>query len=118
MKVRLRPACVSNISDGGVFVSIPNMSPRLISRCQAITNIIESIAQEQAALGRILSAEADKLDKIVCLSDNPRELIQANQSVDRLIQSVHHLEMILQSKLGLFEECLCPSNCPPHEEAD
>ena len=105
--------------DGGVYVSTPNMPPRPVSRCQAITDIIESIAQEQAALGRILSAEADKLDKIVCICVHPHELLKANQSVERLIQSVHHLEMILQSKLGLFEECLCP--CPPHhmdEEAE
>jgi hypothetical protein len=107
--------------DGGVYVSTPNMPPRPISRCQAITDIIESIAQEQAALGRILSAEADKLDKIVCICAHPQELLKANQSVKQLIESVHHLEMILQSKLELFMDCLCPSPCPPHhkdEEAD
>ena len=75
--------------------------------------MIDSIAQEQAALGHILSAEADKLDKIVSLTcSRPCELFKANQSVDRLINSVARLEMILQSKLQLFEDCLC--TCSPY----
>ena len=94
-------------------MTMPNMPPRPISRCQAINNMIESVAQEQAALGRILSAEADKLEKIVSLScSRPCELIKANKSADRLINSVFRLEMILQTKLELFEECLCA--CPTH----
>lgn len=97
------------------------MPPRPISRCQAITDMIESIAQEQAALARILNAEADKLDKIVCICAHPQELLKANQSVNRLIESMHHLEMVLQAKLELFADCLCPGPCPPHrkdEEAE
>ena len=116
MKAGLHPACVPNILDGGVYVSTPNMPPRPISRCQAITDIIESIAQEQAALARILSSEADKLDKIVCICAHPQELLKANQSVNQLVDSVHHLEMVLQSKLAMFMDCLCPGPCSyaPH----
>jgi hypothetical protein len=104
--------------DGGVYVSTPNMPPRPISRCQAITDMIESIAQEQAALGRILSAEAEKLEKIVCICAHPHELLKANQSINQLIESVHHLEMILKSKLELFVDCLCPGPCPPPRMMD
>jgi len=87
---------------------MPIMPPRPITRCQAITDIIESVAQEQAALGRILSAESDKLDKLVSLTcTRPHELLKANRSVDRAINSVSRLEMVLQSKLELFEDCLC-----------
>ena len=118
MKAGPRPACVPNIMDGGVYVSTPNMPPRPISRCQAITNLIESIAQEQAALGRILGAEAEKLDKILCTCTHPHELLRANQSVNQLIRSVTQLEMILQSKLELFEDCLCSGPCPPPRPMD
>jgi len=91
---------------------MPIMPPRPITRCQAITDIIESVAQEQAALGRILSAESDKLDKLVSLTcTRPHELLKANRSVDRAINSVSRLEMVLQSKLELFEDCLC--DCSP-----
>jgi len=91
---------------------MPIMPPKPITRCQAITDIIESVAQEQAALGRILSTESEKLDKFVsftCIS--PHELLKANRSVDRAINSVSRLEMVLQSKLELFEDCLC--DCTP-----
>lgn len=91
---------------------MPITPPRPITRCQAITDIIESVAQEQAALGRILSAESDKLDKFVSLTcTRPHELLKANRSVDRAINSVSRLEMVLQSKLELFEDCLC--DCSP-----
>ncbi len=119
MRAGPRPARVSNILDGGVYVSTPNMPPRPISRCQAITDIIESIAQEQAAVGRIMSAEADKLEKLICMCTHPQELIKANQSVNQLVESVHHLEMVLQAKLALFMDCLCPCPCPPyHKDKD
>ena len=93
-------------------MSSPNMPPRPISRCQAITDIIESVAQEQAALGNILSAEAEKLEKFVSTCASHHELLKANQSVERLLNSVGRLEMILQAKLELFEDCLCA--CSPH----
>lgn len=93
---------------------MPKMPPRPITRCQAITDMIESVAQEQAALGRILSAESDKLGKIVSLKcTRPHELLQANRSVDRVINSVSRLEMVLQSKLDLFADCLCPCSFYP-----
>lgn len=94
---------------------MPIIPPRPITRTQAITDIIESVAKEQAALGRILSAESDKLGKVISLSCiPPHELLKANRSVDRAINSVSRLEMVLQSKLELFEDCLCPCPCSPY----
>jgi hypothetical protein len=92
------------------------MPPRPITRCQAITDIIESVAQEQAALGCILSAECENLEKIVSCACSPCELYKANKSVNRLMNSVVRLEMILQSKLELFEDCLC--FCDSHHKDD
>lgn len=82
--------------------------PQKTSRSQAITDVIESVALEQAALGRILSAESDKLERVIsscCVC--PHILLATNRSVDRVINSVSRLEMVLQSKLELFEDCLC-----------
>jgi len=91
-----------------------NMPPRPITRCQAITDIIESVAQEQAALGHILDAESDKLCRLVSLPcTRPHELLKANRSVYQAINSVSRLEMILQSKLELFEDCLCDGSPYP-----
>lgn len=99
---------------------MPILPPAPVTRCQAITDIIESVAQEQAALGRILSAESDKLDKVISLVFiRPNELLKANRSVDRAINSVSRLEMILQSKLELFEDCLCSClPCPMDAEIE
>ncbi len=96
-------------------MSTPCMPPRPVSRCQAISDLIESVAQEQAALGRILCAESEKLEKIIAhVCTRPPELLKANKSVDRLVNSVARLEMILQTKLELFDDCLCACETGPH----
>lgn len=80
-------------------------------RCQAITEIIESVAKEQAALARILSEEGEKLHKVNNLSHvSPEELLKVNESVRATINSIARLELILQAKLELFDDCLC--KCP------
>lgn len=89
-------------------MSKPETPAKEISRCQAITDIIESVAREQSALAEILEAESDKLDKIIgTASVKPDELLEANKSVRRMIDSISRLELILQAKLGLFEDCIC-----------
>lgn len=86
-----------------------------LSRRQAITNIIDSVAQEQAALSMILSAEGDKLRRLICTPEVcPEQLLAANRSIDKTINAVSRLETVLQSKLELFEDCLCPTS--PHHE--
>lgn len=86
-----------------------------LSRRQAITNIIDSVAQEQAALSMILSAEGDKLRRLICSPEVcPELLLAANRSIEKTINAVSRLETVLQSKLELFEDCLCPTS--PHHE--
>lgn len=86
-----------------------------VSRDQAITNIIDSVAKEQNALASILEAEAEKLKKFICIPCVCPELIlDANKSVEKTVTSISLLETQLQLKLRLFDECLCPcpSPCP------
>ena len=87
-----------------------------ISRRQAISNVIDSVALEQAALSNILEAEGEKLKRIVanpCIC--PEMILATNRSLERTIKAVSQLETVLQSKLELFEDCLCPcpSPCDP-----
>ena len=79
------------------------------SRCKAITDLIESVAEEQEALARILEAEHKKIEKAVemCGAD-AEDLIRVNKSVERVLAAVTRLELALQLKLALFDECLCP----------
>lgn len=83
-----------------------------VERCQAITDIIESVALEQTALSHILNAEGEKLQAIIKMEDiTTEELLKANKSVQSMVETITRLEMVLQAKLNLFEDSLtepCP----------
>ena len=72
-------------------MGMPVISPSQTTRCQAITDIIESVALEQAAISHILNAEGEKL----------------HESVEEMIRTITQLETALQAKLELFGDCLC-----------
>lgn len=89
---------------------MPEIKNSGISRSQAITDIIESIALEQTALSHILNAEGEKIQKVVALSAVPNDvlyMLETNKSVKHMVNSITRLEVLLQTKLELFSECLC-----------
>lgn len=91
-------------------MGMPEFRDSGITRRQAITDIIESIALEQAALSHILNAEGEKIQKIVGLSVIPDDIeimLATNKSVKHMVNSITRLEVLLQTKLELFENCLC-----------
>lgn len=79
------------------------------SRCKAITQLIESVAEQQEALAKILEAEHKKIEKTteLCNTDVD-DLVRIDKSVERVLAAVTRLELALQLKLDLFRECLCP----------
>ena len=88
-------------------MGMPIITPGTSTRCQSITDVITSVALEQTALSHILNAEGEKIQKIVATATTANELLAVNKSVERMVKSITKLEMILQSKLELFEDCLC-----------
>lgn len=91
-------------------MGMPEIKPSNVTRCEAITDIIESVALEQTALSHILNAEGEKIQKVVAISDiTPNELLKVNESVKSMVGAITRLEMVLQAKLELFDECLCTS---------
>ena len=89
-------------------MGMPVISPSQTTRCQAITDIIESVALEQAALSHILNAEGEKLQRVVSLETvEPSQLLEFNESVEEMIRTITQLETALQAKLELFGDCLC-----------
>lgn len=75
-------------------------------RSQAITDLMESIALQQAALAHILNAEGEKLQKVLSFTEMTPELIlQTNRSVASMVNSVANLETVLKQKLELFDQC-------------
>ncbi|MEG0752696.1 MAG: hypothetical protein RR461_02600 [Angelakisella sp.] len=91
-------------------MSMPIITPSTTSRSQAITDIIESVALEQTALSHILNAEGEKIQAVVKAATTPAQLLEVNCSVRSMVNTIARLEMVLQSKLELFSDCLCPVN--------
>lgn len=91
-------------------MGMPIITPSNTTRCQAITDIVESVALEQTALSHILNAEGEKIQKILAGSPTVDQMLAVNKSVKSMVNAITRLEMVLQSKLEMFEDCLC-TNC-------
>lgn len=77
-------------------------------RRQAVSDLIESVALEQTALAHILNAEGEKLQRILAFEDlEPHTVLQANHSVESMVNTVSRLEIILRNKLEQFRDCGC-----------
>lgn len=92
-------------------MGMPVITPSTVTRSQAITDIIESVALQETALAHILNAEGEKIQKMVAMPEvTPEVLLATNKSVESMVSAVSRLEMILQSKLSTFEGCLCENS--------
>lgn len=84
-------------------MSMPIIAPGTVTRDQAISDLIESVALQETGLSHILNAEGEKIQAIVALEGvTPAQLLAVNSSVQNTINAVSRLEMILHSKLELF----------------
>ena len=98
-----------------------------MTREQALTMVVASIAMEENALGRVIDAEGDKLRYILdrCREADCEEvskaILEVNESVTRLLDMVAQNQAILRNKLALALEACggcppkppCPPPCPP-----
>lgn len=81
-----------------VDVAIAPVTPR----DQAKTDIIQSVALQEAALAHIINAEGEKMQKIIALEGVTfSELMTLNKSVTQLLSTIARLEMILAGKLEM-----------------
>lgn len=105
----------------GVFdMSMPSFPPNGadMTREEALTMIIASIAMEELALSHILNAEGEKLQYILgtlpgskpCAT--PQDVLAVNKSVTDLVEAVTQNQMLLKNKLAQVLE-FCPRPCPP-----
>lgn len=70
---------------------------------QALTDIIESIAIENIALGHILSAESEMLDRA---KNNVNEYLGINESINSILSSIAILQQISHYELEDSENLL------------
>ena len=93
-----------------------------LTREEALTMIIASIAMEELALSHIINAEGEKLQYILGTLPGtkpcacPQDVLAVNKSVASLLDVVAQNQMLLKSKLEkVLEACPppCPTPCPP-----
>jgi len=91
-------------------MGMPVITPGTATRDQAITDLIESVALQEAALAHILNAEGEKMQAIIGMPDvTADQLLELNDSVQKMVNAVTRLEMMFQSKLDLFSSELSDS---------
>ncbi|MEG1560673.1 MAG: hypothetical protein RRY79_07505 [Clostridia bacterium] len=89
-------------------MGMPILNPSTITHGEAVGNIIESVAMEEAALAHILNAESEKIMAVVNNGNaTPEQLLAVNASVKNAISAISRLEMQLQAKLDLFGNTIC-----------
>jgi hypothetical protein len=71
-----------------------------VTRCGAITNIIDSVAKEEEAIAKILQTINER---------HPHHCDEEKDDDDlKLINALARLEFLITSKLYLFIDCACP----------
>ncbi|MDD4843660.1 MAG: hypothetical protein PHU31_04940 [Anaerotignum sp.] len=93
-------------------MGMPEIIASTTTRSQAITDVIESVACEQAALSHILNAEGEKLQAVLATQTDTANLLLTNASIKKTVSTITFLELVLTKKLELFEDCLCPPPIP------
>lgn len=69
---------------------------------QQISDLIQSVALEEAALANIADAEGAKIQAIVAMSNvTPQDLLCLNKSVSDMMDSIALLESVLKQKLNI-----------------
>jgi len=86
-------------------MGMPVITPGEGTRKQAITDLIQSVALQEAALAHMMNAEGEKMQKIVAMEGvNIDELMTLNKSVTQLVSAISRLEMMFIAKLELFAD--------------
>ena len=101
-------------------MSMPSFPPNGadLTREEALTMIIASIAMEELALSHILNAEGEKLQYILGTLPGtspctcPQDVLTVNKSVTALVEAVTQNQILLRNKLAQVLE-FCPHPPPP-----
>lgn len=79
---------------------------------QEISDLIHSIALEEAAIGNIANAEGAKIQRMIALGATPNELLCVNKSVSDMLEALVTLESVLKQKLSAVD-CQINPTCLP-----
>lgn len=92
-------------------MGLPIINGSNTTKIQALTDILLSIALEEAAIAHILNAEGEKIQRIVRDRESTtEEMLNVNQSVDNVADTLTNLVMLLKSKMRLVLNDKCYTN--------
>ncbi len=81
-----------------------------ITMCQAVIDLLESIALEETGLSHILNAEGEKIQAAIAYCEGDIcKMLEVNDSVTGLVHAITSLELVLKDKLELISNDLCCS---------
>ncbi len=83
-----------------------------VSRCQAITDVIESIALEETGIAHVINAEGEKIQAALEIATTIDELVTINESVRKTLIDVSKVQMLLQYKLDIAGSLECEEEAP------
>ena len=90
-------------------MGMPIITPGTGTRNQAITDLIQSVALQETALSHMLNAEGEKMQAIIAMPNATLEdMMEMNESVNKLVNAVTRLEMMFLAKLELFADQVVP----------
>ncbi|MFY9114477.1 MAG: hypothetical protein WAO23_04450 [Dethiobacteria bacterium] len=86
-------------------MSMPVITPSTTSPCQAITDLLESIALQEAGLAHIINAEGEKIQAALEMTDvTIADLLAINESVAAVLRKVIKLQMVIEFKIEEISE--------------
>jgi len=94
---------------------------KLLTLEQAISAVITSVAMEEMALSRLITAESEKIQYVIdcaktkgCDCTNLADILAVNNSVDAMIKTITKLQEILKEKLAIAVKHLPKPPHPPY----
>lgn len=91
---------------GGDMMLDSNFTMPAVDMQQAITDIIESIAMEDAALCKILDSENSILERSKSGLGDLQEFVGINESINSLVKRISMLQLLMQFELENAKELL------------
>ncbi len=78
---------------------------KICIRQQAINDIVQSVALQQTALAHIINASAEEISALIEHEENINYILKINNSITEILNSIEKLEIVLNLKLSIFEDC-------------
>ncbi|KKC47412.1 MULTISPECIES: hypothetical protein [Paenibacillus] len=81
--------------------NVPNIRPDIqLKRHDVLNLLLSSIALEEMGLSNIINAEGEKLQKVIHAEESSsKDLMEVNESVERMMRIIIKNQMLLQFKL-------------------